>query len=152
MVVRRGTATGTVPAPPTAVFEAITDIDRLPEWNKVIQRVVERPEGLNEGAEWVVAIKPPGMPEWLSRSRTLEHDPATHRFRYRTFTDDGNPSWATWEWDVKAAGEGSTVTVSWELHPQTFARRVIFSRIRNRALRREVPESIAAVGALANRS
>ncbi|MGH9267059.1 MAG: hypothetical protein ACRD0D_02670 [Acidimicrobiales bacterium] len=70
-------------------------MDRLPEWNNTIQRVVERPDTLIEGAEWVVAVKPPGMPEWLSRATTVEHDPAGRRFRYRTRTDDGNPSWAT---------------------------------------------------------
>lgn len=84
MVIRTGAATGTVPAPPAAVFDAITDIDRLPQWNKTIQRVVERPDAPTEGAEWVVAVRPPGMPEWLSRSKTVEHDAVGHRFRYRT--------------------------------------------------------------------
>jgi uncharacterized protein YndB with AHSA1/START domain len=152
MVVRTGTATGTVPAPPAAVFDAITDIDRLPEWNKTIQRVVERLEVPTEGAEWVVAVKPPGMPEWLSRATTVEHDPVGHRFRYRTRTDDGNPSWALWEWRAEPAAGGSTVTVSWELHPKTFARRVFFSRVRNRALRREVKVSIESLRTLDARS
>lgn len=152
MAVRRGTATGVVAAVPGEVFGAITDVDRLPEWNKTIQRVVERPDALAEGSEWVVAVKPPGMPEWLSRSTTVEHDPTSHRFRYRTRTDDGNPSWAVWEWHAEAADGGSTVTVTWEIHPETFARRVIFSRIRNRALRREVPASIEALGTLIARS
>jgi uncharacterized protein YndB with AHSA1/START domain len=149
MVIRAGTATGTVSAPPAAVFVAITDIDRLPEWNKTIQRVVERPDTLTEGSEWVVAVKPPGMPEWLSRATTVVHDPVGHRFRYRSCTDDGNPSWAVWEWRAEAAGSGSTVTVSWELHPKTFARRVFFSRVRNRALRREVQVSIEALRTIA---
>ena len=152
MVVRTGAATGTVPAPPAAVFDAITNIDRLPEWNKTIQRVVERPDAPTERAEWVVAVKPPGMPEWLSRSKTLEHDPEGHRFRYRTCTEDGNPSWAIWEWQAEAAGTSSTVTVSWELHPETFARRVFFSRVRNRALRREVQASIEALQTILARS
>jgi hypothetical protein len=72
-----------------------------------------------------------------------------HRFRYRTCTGDGNPSWAIWEWQAEAAGSGSTVTVSWELHPKTFARRVFFSRVRNRALRREVQVSIEALRTIA---
>jgi uncharacterized protein YndB with AHSA1/START domain len=148
MVVRTGTATGTVPASPAEVFEAFTDIDRLPEWNTTVRRVVERPAALGEGAEWVVAVKPPGMPEWLSRSKAIEHDPVGHRFRYRSATDDGNPSWAIWEWNAEADGGGSTVTVSWELHPKTFARRVLFSRLRHRALRREVQASIEALQAI----
>lgn len=151
-VVRSGTVSGTVPAPPAAVFDVVTDIDRLPEWNKIIQRVVESPDALGVGAEWVVAVKPPGMPEWLSRSEVLEHDPVGHRFRYRTRTEDGNPSFADWEWRAEAADGDSTVTVSWELHPVTFARRVLLSRMRNRALRREVPVSIQALGSIVVRS
>lgn len=50
-MVRRGVATGTVPALPDAVFEVVTDIGRLPEWNRVIRRVVEQPDRLSEGAE-----------------------------------------------------------------------------------------------------
>lgn len=152
MVVRSGTAGGTVPASPAAVFDAFTDIDRLPEWNETIQRVAERPDALGEGAEWVVAVKPPRMPEWLSRSTVLELDPVGRRFRYRTCTEDGNPSFAIWEWAAEAADGGSTVTVSWELHPTTFARRVLLSRLRNRALRREVPVSIEALGSIAARA
>lgn len=152
MVVRTGTASGTVSAAPTEVFDAFTDIDRLPEWNATIQRVVERPEVLAEGTEWVVAVKPPAMPEWLSRATTVEHDRPGHRFRYRTCTEDGNPSWAIWEWQAEAAGSGSTLTVSWELHPKTFARSVLLSRVRNRALRREVQASIAALEAITVRS
>jgi uncharacterized protein YndB with AHSA1/START domain len=152
MAVRSGTATGTVAASPSAVFDAVTDIDRLPAWNKTIRRVVERPDALREGAEWVVAVKPPGMPEWLSRATTVEYDPEGRRFRYRTCTEDGNPSWAMWSWQAEAGSDGTVVTVSWELHPETFARRVLLSRVRNRALRREVRESINDLESIAARS
>ncbi len=36
-----GTATGSVNAAPDATFLLITDVDRLPEWNRAIERVVE---------------------------------------------------------------------------------------------------------------
>jgi uncharacterized protein YndB with AHSA1/START domain len=145
MVHRTGTTSGTVPAPPDAVFAAVTDIDRLPEWNETIQRVTERPEVLGEGAEWVVAVKPPGMPEWLSRATVVELDRPARRFRYRTCTEDGNPSWTTWEWQARPTEDGTAVTVGWEIHPTTFGRRVLFSRIRNRALHKEVQASIEAL-------
>jgi len=148
MVVRKGSAGGTVAAAPEEVFAAITDIDRLPAWNTVIQRVTERPETLEPGAEWVVKVKPPGMPAWASRSTVLDLDRTERRFRHRTVTDDGNPSWAVWEWKVDEVPGGSQVTVSWELHPETFFRKIIASRMRNRALRKEVPTSVAALGAL----
>lgn len=151
MVVRSGTATGTVAVSPSAVFEAVTDIGRLPEWNKTIVRVLERPDVVSEGAEWRVEVKPPGMPAWTSRATTLEHDPERHRFRYRSCTDDGNPSFAIWSWQAEANGTGTTVTVSWEIHPKTFVRQVLLSRIRNRSLRHEVQESISALEAIAAR-
>lgn len=148
MGVRAGSATGAVRATPDAVFAAVTDIDRLPEWNEVIQRVTEGPEVLKESAEWVVEVKPPGMPKWLSRSTVLELDEPARRFRYRTRTEDGNPSWADWEWQVDDAPGGARVTVKWELDPQTFFRKVLFSRIRDRALRKEARASIEALGAI----
>lgn len=148
MVVRTGSVSGAVPASPDAVFAAVTHIERLPEWNEIIQRVTECPEVLKENAEWVVEVKPPGMPKWLSRSTVLEFDESARRFRYRTRTEDGNPSWSDWEWQTDDAPGGATVTVSWELHPQTFARKVLFSRVRDRSLRKEARASIEALGAI----
>ena len=138
-----------VPVPADAVYGVITDVDRLPEWNDVIQRVEERPPALTEGADWVVHIRPPGMPGWDSRSTVLAVDGDARTFRYRSRTDDGNPSYADWEWEVQAADGGSMVRCSWDLHPVTRTRRLILSRIRNRALRREVPKSIAAMARVA---
>ena len=140
-----GKVAGTVPRPPNDVFAFLTDIDRLPDWNTIITKVAERPERLEPGAEWVVEVKAMGN-SWLSRSRVQEYD-ALHRvFAYRSCTDDGNPSYAWWRWTVEPAGEDeSRITVSWDLHPVTFWRRVLLARIRGRQLRREVPRSIEAV-------
>jgi uncharacterized protein YndB with AHSA1/START domain len=149
MVTRQGAAERFVPAPPDAVFAVITDVDRLPEWNDIIQRVEEKPPALVEGAEWVVRVRPPGMPGWNSRSTVLAIDPDARRFRYRSRTDDGNPSYGDWAWDVRPTDGGSTVRCSWELHPVTRTRRLLLSRVRNRALRREVPVSIDAIARLA---
>lgn len=41
-----------------------------------------------------------------------------------------------------AADRGSQVTVSWDLNPVTFSRRVLLARIRPRQLRRVVPAAI----------
>jgi hypothetical protein len=67
-----------------------------------------------------------------------------HRvFAYRSGTDDGNPSYAIWRWVVEDASDGgSKVTVSWDLNPATFWRRLLLARVRARQLRREVPASI----------
>jgi ribosome-associated toxin RatA of RatAB toxin-antitoxin module len=65
----------TVEAPAAAVFDLISDIDRLPEWNANMTEVVERPSGeLAAGAEWVVEFRAMGQ-SWRSRSRDLH--PAT---------------------------------------------------------------------------
>ncbi len=136
-----GSAAGSVPSPPSDVFGLLTDIDRLPEWNSIIVAVVERPEALSPGAEWVVRLKAMGS-SWASRSRIEEYDPGRHVFAYRSCTDDGNPSYARWRWEVEPAAGGSRVTVSWELQPKTFWRRALLARVRNRQLRREVPGSI----------
>jgi uncharacterized protein YndB with AHSA1/START domain len=139
------TAEGIVPSPASDVFALVTDIDRLPDWNTIIVKVVERPRTLTPGAEWVVQLKAMGN-RWASRSRVEECDPHRCVFAYRSCTDDGNPSYSRWRWTVESiADAGSRVTVSWELHPQTFWRRALLARVRNRQLRHEVPKSIDAL-------
>lgn len=129
--------------PAEAVFSTVTDVDRLPEWNDAIRAVLERPERLEPGAQWVVRMHAMGQ-SWPSRATVLEHDAARRRFRYRAQTDDGNPSYSEWTWSVAPLGaEQCEVTVSWDLQPQTFWRRTLLVRMRGRALRRrEVPASL----------
>jgi len=147
MTTAQGSASAVVMAPPATVFRAITDIDRLPEWNAIMRSVVERPSKLVSGAEWVVEFKALGQ-TWHSRSTLETLDPVRRRFEYRAETDDGNPSRALWAWQVDEDPAGSRVTVSWDLRPVTFWRRVLFVRIRGRQLaRREVPESLRALAA-----
>ena len=55
-----GTATAFIDATPESVFDFITDINRLPEWNAAIERVVEAPGSLAYGSEWVVVMHPSG--------------------------------------------------------------------------------------------
>lgn len=141
------TATRTVEAAPDDLFRLITDVARLPEWNSAIRAVVDQPAGLEPGSEWVVELHALGQ-SWHSRSRVEEVDATRRRFAYRSCTDDGNPSWARWVWEVAADPAGSRVTVTWELHPVTFWRRVLLARIRARQLARsELPGSLAALSA-----
>jgi uncharacterized protein YndB with AHSA1/START domain len=139
------THSATIPADPDAVFRTITDIDGLPDWNDTIREVVDGPEALVIGAEWVVEMHALGQ-NWLSRSTLMHHDPGARRFTYRSCTDDGNPSWADWEWSVLDHPAGTEVTVTWDLHPVTFWRRTLLAHVRNRQLARtEVPASLAAL-------
>lgn len=147
MATAHGTASAVIAAPPATVFEAITDIDRLPEWNGIMRSVTERPSELVPGAEWVVEFNALGQ-TWHSRSVLEVLDAAQRRFEYRAGTDDGNPSRAVWTWQVDDDPAGSRVTVSWDLQPVTFWRRALFVRIRSRQLARtEVPESLRALAA-----
>ncbi len=41
-----------------AVFELITDIERLPEWNAAIEKVLTTLQDLSPGAEWAVQMHP----------------------------------------------------------------------------------------------
>jgi uncharacterized protein YndB with AHSA1/START domain len=140
-----GRASAVVSADPDTVFRTLTDIDRLPSWNPVMTSVVERPEVLDAGAEWVVEFRALGQ-TWHSRSTVEELDIASRRFAYRSRTDDGNPSEARWTWEVTDDPGGSCVTVTWKLQPATFWRRVLLVRIRARQLTRtEVPASLDAL-------
>jgi uncharacterized protein YndB with AHSA1/START domain len=134
-----------VDAAPARVMDVLTDVRGLPAWNSAITGTVEAPAELAEGVEWVVELSALGQ-SWHSRSRVLELSREAGVFAYRSCTDDGNPSYARWRWQVSAAGQGSDVTVTWSLHPQTFWRRVLLVRIRERQLaRHEVPGSLAAL-------
>jgi hypothetical protein len=81
---------------------------------------------------------------WNSRSRIGAVDRDALRFVLRSHTDDGNPSYADWEWRMKSAGDETDVTVSWQLYPKTFWRRFLLSRIRHRQLKEEARGSLRA--------
>jgi uncharacterized protein YndB with AHSA1/START domain len=139
-----GSATTHVHASPTEVFDFITDLDRLPEWNRAIRRIVERPATLIPGAEWVAVIRPAGMPSWKSRSHVEAIEPGA-RFEYRSHTDDDNPSYAHWRWDITPTEDGVRLTVSWDGHPKTIGRKLFAAPLRRRMLRREVSASLDAI-------
>lgn len=140
----RGSVTESIDAPVRDVFALVTDVARLPDWNGIITAVVEQPAALEVGAEWVVELKAMGN-SWKSRSRVLALDAIARRFEYRSQTDDGNPSYGDWLWEVDDTGDGAKVTASWDLYPQTFWRRTLLARVRNRQLRSEVNASLRSI-------
>lgn len=125
-------------------FDLISSVARLPEWNEHIHHVVEAPSGPPQaGDEWVVEMRAMAS-RWNSRSRLGVADRDAGRFALRSQTDDGNPSYAEWEWLMEPAGDGTDVTVSWQLYPKTFWRRLLFSKIRHHQLKEEVRGSLRA--------
>jgi len=144
-----GTACRRIDAAATEVFALITDVARLPEWNDVIPRVVERPAEMTPGAEWVVVIDPPKLPSWKSRSTVVEIDSANHRFAHRTTSEDTNPSYVNWVWRVDDCDDDSCeVTVTWDVHPLTRFRKWFGPKVRRPQLEREVPRSLARLAAV----
>jgi uncharacterized protein YndB with AHSA1/START domain len=141
-----GTATAFVDATPESVFDLITDIDRLPDWNAAIECVIEAPGPLVYGSEWVVVMHPRGLPRWKSRSHLEAINRDALRFAYRSQSDDGNASYIQWTWQIVAVDGGAQVTVMWDAHPQTFWRRVLFAPfVRRPQLSKEVPASLDAM-------
>jgi len=140
-----GRASLQVDATPQAVFDLITDVGRLPEWNVAIETVLERPPALAEGAEWTVKMHPPRTPSWTSISRLEELDRCRFRFAYETRNGDGNPSRAKWAWEVTGAAGGAEVTVRWDVYLKTVDRKFFGGPLRKRQLAREVPNSLAAM-------
>lgn len=132
-------------AAPRTIMEAVTDVRALPGWNAAIESVVEAPDELAPGAQWVVVMHPPGWPRWRSRSTVDEFDRAAHRFVFTTQTDDDNPSRAHWTWQVSPSKTGSKLTVSWRVYPRTLGRRIVLARLRRRMLHQEVKGSLNAL-------
>ena len=145
-----GRASTRVDTTSQAVFDFITDIDRLPEWNVAIEAVVERPSALAEGLEWTVTMHPPHMPSWKSVSRVDELARDNHRFAYETRNADGNPSYTKWAWEIVSADAGTEIAVTWDCYLETFDRRVLAGPLRKRQLRREVSNSLAAIANTVN--
>jgi hypothetical protein len=84
---------------------------------------------------------------WNSRSQVVAIDRNNFRFAYKTESDDGNPSYALWTWEIVPDEHSAQITVKWDCYPKTIGRRLLASRLRERQLRREVATSLAAIGA-----
>jgi hypothetical protein len=83
---------------------------------------------------------------WSTRARATLVDRAALHFRHRSSTDDANPSYALWAWQVTPRRDGgSTLTVSWTARPRSFWRRRLLARIREPFLAEEVRASLAAI-------
>jgi uncharacterized protein YndB with AHSA1/START domain len=145
---RSGTVSHHVNAPADLVFAMVTDLARLPTWNRRMTGVVELPEDLAPGAEWVVGFRVPGK-RFDSRSVVVEFDARRRRFVHRSKPVDDNPSYTVWTWEVEPEGDGSRITVGWELRPLTAFRRLVVAHVRARQIpRQDVPESLTALAAM----
>ena len=140
----RESADGTIDAPAPTVFEFLTDVSRLADWNRAITEVVEAPTRLAPGDVWKVRIRALGQ-SWVSKSQVSELDLDARRFAYRSQSDDGNPSYADWAWQVDPDGGGSIVSVTVDLEPKTFWRKHLLVRLRRPALRHEMRDSLEAL-------
>jgi uncharacterized protein YndB with AHSA1/START domain len=135
------TATTVIDAPVAQVFDRITDIEHLPDWNLEIPEVIEQPAVLEVGAQWVVRMHAMKT-HWNSRSTVTELDPGRGRFAYRSQSDDGNPSFADWLWELAEVDGGTRVTVSVAGHPRTFIRKHFISHVRPRGLGKAMHQSL----------
>jgi uncharacterized protein YndB with AHSA1/START domain len=134
-------------APATDVFDLLIDVDRLPEWNAHVHHVIERPDRpLASAVEWVIQMRAMGT-RWPSRSTALTVDRSTLSFEHRSCSDDGNPTYALWSWQVTPSATGSTLTVMWAVHPRSFWRKLLLARARRPVLADEVKASLAGLDA-----
>ena len=140
-----GQASTTIDTNPRDVFAVITQVERLPEWNKRIAAVVQAPQTpLAVGVEWVVQMSVPPA-KWKSRSRVEKLDADRFVFEHTSQSDDGNPSYVRWRWTVGSDPAGAKVTVEWACYPKTFWRQLLFAKQRRRQLKSEVPASLDAL-------
>ena len=146
----RDSASAFLTTTPERVFGLITDPSKLPTWNHAITEIVEMPDHLEPGSVWKVRIHAMGR-SWVSRSQVTALDRAAGHFAYRSQSDDGNPSYADWRWEVEPDGESTKVTVEVDLNPTSFWRKNLLVHIRRPALRKEMRESLRALGDVAGR-
>ena len=114
--------------------------------------VVEVPDQLRPGAEWVVGLRILGK-SFHRRSVVVELDEERRRCVHRSKPDDDNPTCTVWTWAVKPVDDGALVTVGWDLRPLTPFRRLVAAPLRGwRIPRHDVPTSLAALARLASRA
>jgi uncharacterized protein YndB with AHSA1/START domain len=139
------TAEAIVDADASVVFDLITTLKRLPEWNAAVEQVIELPDSLTPGATWTVEMHPSKLLRWKSVSTLLELDTDALCFSYRTVNADGNPSYTLWKWDVTPNAATVKVSVRWDVYLETLDRRLVAGPIRKRQLRAEVATSLKAI-------
>ena len=138
-----------VAAPPDDVFALITTPERLPEWNGAIVRVVDAPDQLSPGAEWVVQLSALGQ-SWPSRSTVVAHRSGSATLCVPFADRRRQPLLRRLVVAGCRCSRGCEVTVSCALHPATFWRRVLLAKIRSWQLRRrELPASLHALASFA---
>jgi hypothetical protein len=138
------TVSAPLAASPNALFAQITDLSQLAAWNEAITDVPEAPSTVRSGSVWKVRIRAMGH-TWVSRSEARVVDHVERRFAYRSQTDDGDPSYADWQWHIEPTSIGSKVTVSVDLAPRSFWRKHLLVHIRRPNLRREMGRSLSAL-------
>ncbi len=141
----RGEVSARVDARAADVFALITDINRLHRWNAAVEGLVDGPVELEVGSEWIVTMHVPKLPRWRSRSTVTHLDPEQRRFVYASTSDDRNPSYVDWFWEIADRGDHCVVTVRWHGYPLTFFRQRLGAPMRARQLTREVAASLAAL-------
>jgi len=142
---KKGSASRQISAPADVVFATVTDVRALPAWNGRMTGVLEAPEELAPGSEWVVGFRMLGR-SFNSRSVVVELDRSARRFVHRSKPDDDNPTCTVWTWEVSPEGDGARVTVTWDLRPLTPFRRLVAAPVRGWQLpRHDVPASLAAL-------
>ena len=137
-----------VAAPAPEVYAALTDVDALPSWNAHVDRVLEPVAGpMAVGAVWVIRMKIPAPPtSWPSRATCTTYEADRLVFAHRSVTDDGNPSFVEWRWQVTPLDSARCrVEVVWSVNPRTFWRRLLLARVRRPQLVSEVTHSLRAL-------
>lgn len=136
MAIHQEAKTVEVGAAPEAVFAALTDFERLPEWQASIKScaVLERyPDGMGREVEYVLDAKVAAVRYILA----LDYD-APHRVRSTYVRGDLKDLNA--EWVMEPAGDITLVSLHLEIDPGLPLPGPIKRQIRNRVLGRALDD------------
>jgi uncharacterized protein YndB with AHSA1/START domain len=91
--------------PPAAIWQAITDYNKFPEWRKGVERVEPLPAASGKGG-WVEYVKGAGR-------IPLEVDESVPPRRLVVHIADPNlPFGGTWTYEIAPSGDGSTLRIT----------------------------------------
>jgi uncharacterized protein YndB with AHSA1/START domain len=92
-----------VDAPPTQVWEALTDLSRMPDWSPELVRMLPLKRGGLRVGQWYLGINRRKAVVWPTRSVVAVVEPG------RSLAWDTKSSGARWIWELRPEGEGTHI-------------------------------------------
>jgi uncharacterized membrane protein len=139
-----------IEAQPAGVFRLCHDFDRRPEWDERVSRAkVLTPKPIRRGTVVRMDTKPPMGDIFSWEGEFVEfHFPSSSRIDVIDVAPSSPFVDGSEELELRRSGSGTELSMRWEYRPRGILGRVLDVIVRQRALRREVAQSLENLKAM----